>query len=347
MKKAFYTFLCFALVLPAVTFAGNPDRQGEAGAPELLLNPWARSAGLHGMTTASVTGVEAMRINVAGLSRVNKGEIAVANTRLYEGTGIGINALGFSTKVGTGGALGVSLMSMDFGELPVTTTDQPEGTGADFSPSFINIGVGYSYTYENKISVGVLFRAISQSAAGVSASGFAIDAGVQYVSGPKDNFKLGISLRNIGSSMAFGGDGLTQRLENPDSEDNFNLTFQTRSEDFELPSTLNIGLAYDYYFSDDLYLRGVGNFTSNSFGSDQIGAGLELSWNDMVQLRGGYEFEIDENELRQSIYDGVSAGLTVLAPMGRDTDTKMAIDYAYRTTRVFEGTHNITLRLAI
>ena len=39
--------------------AGNPDRQGEAGAYELLLNPWARTIGLHSMTTASVRGVEA------------------------------------------------------------------------------------------------------------------------------------------------------------------------------------------------------------------------------------------------------------------------------------------------
>lgn len=34
--------------------AGNPDRQGEAGAYELTLNPWARSAGLHSLTTACI-----------------------------------------------------------------------------------------------------------------------------------------------------------------------------------------------------------------------------------------------------------------------------------------------------
>lgn len=347
MKRALLYFISALMFMPALSYAGNPDRQGEAGAAELLLLPWARGAGLNGMTTASVTGIDAMRINVAGLSRINRGEFAVANTRLYEGSGVSINSLGFSTKAGTGGALGISIMSMDFGDIPVTTTDQPEGTGADYSPSFINIGIGYSYTYENKISVGVLFRGISQNVAGVAASGFAIDAGVQYVSGPEDNFKLGISLRNTGTTMAFGGDGLTQSLPDPNSEGNFNLTYEVRSQEFELPSTLNIGLAYDYYVQDDLYLRGIGNFTSNAFGSDQIGAGLELSWKEMIQLRGGYEFEIDEDEARQSIYDGLAAGVTVLAPLGRDSDTKVAIDYAYRTTRVFDGTHNITLRLAL
>lgn len=50
----------------------------------------------------------------------------------------------------------------------------------------------------------MLMRLVSESIQDVSASGFAIDAGVQYVAGPKDNFKLGISLRNIGSPMAFG-----------------------------------------------------------------------------------------------------------------------------------------------
>lgn len=348
MNKSIYTiFFLFMIVGSTAVFAGNPDRQGEAGAAELLLNPWARSAGLHGMTTASVTGVESMRINIAGLSRIDQGEFAVANTRLYEGAGLGINALGFSSKVGSGGAFGVSLMAMDFGDIPVTTTAQPEGSGADFSPSFINIGLGYSYTYENKISVGVLFRGITQSVPGASAGGFALDAGVQYVTGPEDNFRLGISLRNIGSTMAFGGDGLTQNLPSPDDAAGYNLTYEVRSEDFELPSVLNIGLSYDYYIQEDLFVRGIGNFTSNSFGSDQVGVGLELSWKEIVQIRGGYELEIDEDSQRQSMYDGLAMGISVLAPMGRDKSNRVGIDYAYRTTRVFEGTHNITLRLAI
>ena len=42
--------------------AGNPDRQGEAGGYELLLNPWARNAGLHAMSTSFAYGVEAMQI---------------------------------------------------------------------------------------------------------------------------------------------------------------------------------------------------------------------------------------------------------------------------------------------
>ena len=79
-------------------FAGNPDRQGEAGAYELLLNPWARSVGLHAMNTASVRGVEAMSLNVAGLSRINSLEIGIGSSIYLQGTGININALGLAKK---------------------------------------------------------------------------------------------------------------------------------------------------------------------------------------------------------------------------------------------------------
>ena len=54
--------------------AGNPDRQGEAGAYELTINPWARAAALHSMHTSMVWGVEAMWHNPAGLSKINKSE---------------------------------------------------------------------------------------------------------------------------------------------------------------------------------------------------------------------------------------------------------------------------------
>src|SRR5688572_2545908 len=70
---------------PVVVNAGNPDRQGEAGGYELLLNPWARNAGLHALSTSFAYGVEAMQINVAGLSRINKTEFVIGHTRLYEG----------------------------------------------------------------------------------------------------------------------------------------------------------------------------------------------------------------------------------------------------------------------
>jgi hypothetical protein len=67
------------------TFAGNPDRKGEAGAVELNINGYARSAGLWALNCASVKGLEAERLNPAGLAYVRRTEIIGAYTSLTYG----------------------------------------------------------------------------------------------------------------------------------------------------------------------------------------------------------------------------------------------------------------------
>lgn len=351
MKRVILLFI-FALAMTSMSYAGNPDRQGEAGASELLLNPWAKSAGVHSMSTSFATGVEAMRVNIGGMSRVEKGELVVAHTRLYEGSTLGITSLGFVSKKGDG-AFGVSFTSLDFGDIKVRTTDQPGGTGGTFSPSFINLGIGYSHTFSNKddgggeISVGFLARVISESLPTVSAFGFGLDAGVQYVSGDRDEFKLGISLRNVGTPMEFSGEGLSLQTADPDSEGNYTLTVSQRAEDFDLPTVLDIGVSYDFYVSEDSYLRALGNFTSNAFSRDQLGAGLEFNFNNMVSLRGAYKIDLGEEVLvGDNIYSGFAGGVSIDVPLKRAENRTVGIDYAYRTTNPFKGTHNFGLRFA-
>ena len=172
----------------ATAYAGNPDRQGEAGAYELLLNPFARSAGLSSMSTAYVAGAEAMRINVAGLGRVDGFEVTASNMQYLVGTDIDMNAVGFAADLGRGQAIGVTLAALSFGEIDLTTTSTPEGSGATFSPTFFHIAIGYSKTFDEKISVGVGMRFINEAIFNASATGFAVDAGVQYVRGEDDAF---------------------------------------------------------------------------------------------------------------------------------------------------------------
>lgn len=349
MKIKFYIIAATLVMVASAVYAGNPDRQGQAGAWELLLNPWGRSAGLHSMSTSSVQGIEAMRINVAGLSRITKFEIGVSNNRLFSGTGMNFNSLGLGVKMGKSSALGLEFASLDFGQIPVTTVNQPAGTGGFFSPSFFQLGLGYSYTYANKISVGMTMRLVSESIQDVTASGFALDAGVQYVSGPKDNFKLGISLRNVGSPMAFGGEGLSVKRDNPDPAGgvNYELTYDVRAASFELPSMLNLGISYDYYLNEDMFIRGLGNFTSNAFSRDQLGAGVEFSFRKLVVLRAAYKHSLGGiSDETRDVYTGLAGGASIEVPITKGGANNLGIDYAYRATNPFNGTHNFTLRFS-
>ncbi|MBC6995267.1 PorV/PorQ family protein [Neolewinella lacunae] len=349
MKKIYLLLLVLAFAA-GTAFAGNPDRQGEAGAAQLLMNPWAPSAGLHSLNTANVFGVESMRINPAGLSRMTGTNIMLGYANYLQGTGISMQAIGVGSANGKGGAIGLSLHSLDFGDVPVTTTNQPEGTGALLSLSFINIGLTYSHTFEEAVSVGVTLRGVSEGTSDVSAFGIAIDAGVQYITGENDEFKFGLSLRNVGSRMAYGGQGLATFAPNPDPSTDYELLFSQRAAGFEMPSMLNIGVAYDFLSGiENQRVTLVANFTANSFSRDQVGAGLEYAFREQFIARVGYRTDLETDVLTEvPLYDGLSAGASIRVPVVRgQRDKFFSIDYAWRNTRIFNGTHNIGLSVAI
>ncbi|WP_116124900.1 PorV/PorQ family protein [Lewinella sp. IMCC34183] len=353
MKKFYLLLACAGFSLAA--FAGNPDRQGEAGATQLLMNPWAPSAGLHSLGTSYVTGVEAMRLNPAGVSRFAGTQVMLGYANYLQGTDISMQAIGVTAQAGKNGAFGFSVMSLDFGDIPITTTEQPEGTGALLNLSFINVGLTYSHQFENRVSVGITLRGVSESTSDVSSFGFAIDAGVQYVTGPEDAFKFGLSLRNVGSRMAYGGQGLATTADNPDNSADYKLTYAQRAAGFEMPSMLNIGASYDFLTHlEDQRVTLVGNFTANSFSRDQVGAGVEYAFREQFLARVGYRTDLDAADESEGasadespLYDGISAGASVRVPFQRgDTDRRFSVDYAYRSTRIYGGTHNVGLSLS-
>lgn len=101
MKKyKFISVLTIFILVPLFMFAGNEDRVGEAGASELLINPFPRSAGWGLANMSQVSGFEAVYLNPAGIAFTNKIDVAFANTQWLKGSGVTVNAFGFSAKIG-------------------------------------------------------------------------------------------------------------------------------------------------------------------------------------------------------------------------------------------------------
>ncbi|MBL7925948.1 MAG: PorV/PorQ family protein [Bacteroidia bacterium] len=351
IKYLKYTFLGIAasmVVMPGgQVLAGNNDRAGSAGATELLINPWARSSGWGGANSAGVRGLESQFLNVAGLAFTKKTELLFSHTNWLSGTDIGINSFGLSQKVGASGVLGLGVMSMNFGDIPITTVDQPEGGLGTFSPSFINIGLSYAKEFSNRIYGGITVRLVSEAIADVKASGIAFDAGVQYVTGfneTKDNFKFGLSLKNVSAPMRFSGDGLSYRGTAISGD--YQMSVENKSASFELPSLINIGVTYDAKLAKDHRLTVAGSFVANSFTNDQFILGLEYGFKSYLMLRGGFVYEKDifDEELRTTALTGPCAGVTLEVPLGKGGKT-FGVDYSYRATNPFNGTHSFGARL--
>jgi len=346
MKKVNIILLCFLslFLMTDLAIAGNKDRSGEAGATELLINPWARSAGLGGFNTSTVTGIEAMRSNVAGLAFAPRTQFIISRSLWLSGSDININAAGLAVRAGESGVFGLSLMTIDFGDINITTAENPEGGLGTYTPQWLNLGISYARVFSNSIHGGITVRSITESIGDVRASGVAIDAGIQYVTGPKENIHFGIALRNVGTPLRFSGDGLS--FSTTASGGEYPLTVSQRSEDYELPSLLHIGGAYDFNFGSLHKLTVLGNFTSNSFSQDQFGLGMEYSLKELFALRFGYKYETDIANVDKSLnlYTGPSAGFSAGLPLGKG-GTRLGIDYAYRLTARYAGTHTLGLRL--
>ena len=98
--------------------------------------------------------------------------------------------------------------------------------------------------------------------------------------------------------------------------------------------------------SKDFILRVLGNFTSNAFSRDQVGVGAELIYNRMFTLRVAFREEIgDTGFIEDNIYTGLAGGASVEIPFSKAGASRIGVDYAYRTTDPFRGTHNFSLRL--
>lgn len=335
--------------------AGNPERSGQAGASQLLINPYARSAGWGGANNARTRGIESQYTNVAGMAFTKKTELMFMRSAWLVGTGININTFGLSQRVGETGAIGLGIMSINAGKIERTTEDQPEGGLGTFTPRFTNIALSYAKGFSDNIYGGVTVRVLSEGIDNVKAQGVSIDAGVQYHTGKYDQYHLGVSLKNVGPKMQYKGDGLSiqGKFENVYGVD-VELTQANKSAAFDLPSLLNIGGAYDIYLTKDSTgkvkthrVTVAANYTSNSFTKDNVLVGLEYGWKDILMIRGGMYTEkgIFQGEgNRTTAFTGPSCGATVEIPFGEKKST-FGIDYSYRFTKPFGGVHSFGARI--
>ena len=383
------TIIALLSASASTVFAGNRDRSGQAGASHLLIDPWARTSGMAGAGVAEIRGLESVFSNVAGLTSVRKTEIAFNRTQYLVGSGAGIsiNSIAIAQKLGKKkdfGVISVSFFSQGFGDIQITTTEQPEGGLGTFSPTLTYIGLHYAKSFNNFIKGGISLKVINERISDSKATGFAIDAGVQYVTGKYENFKIGVTLKNIGLPMHYSGDGLSVRSRIPSQE--FDQTLEMRSAEFEMPSLLSIGISYDLLFFGGEYagmtkeelaeegltrddadhrLTFAGTFTANSYTRDDFALGLEYGFRNIFMIRAGYGLEnigrgakssMDEKAAillnSDSFFTGPAVGATAVIPLTKErvkhaVGSRIYIDYAYRFTNKWRGNHYIGIKVAL
>lgn len=347
MKNSIITiknvFIAGAVFCSFAVNAGNEDRVGSAGASYMLANPWARGAAAGDAGIANLNGLEATFSNIAGLAFADKTQIKFNYSNWMGQAGIAFNSVGLAQRISESDVIAVSVQSMNFGEVEITTVANPEGGIGFFTPRANVFNIGYARSFSASIYGGINFKVISESISNLKANGVAIDAGIRYVTGDKDHIKFGIALKNVGPVMKYKGDGLAQQITY--NSTGIIASLEERSASFEMPSLLAIGGSYDFIFNENNKLNLALGFTANSFSYDQYRLGLDygMTRDKMAfNLRAGFVYEknLFSAENRSNALVGPTAGFSLDALVGKSKNA-LGIEYATRFAGVFGIIHTI------
>jgi opacity protein-like surface antigen len=338
-------FFTFILILWSVSvFAGDASRKGTTGADELLIPVGARSIATGGAFLSNVTGLEALYYNPAGLAQ-GKGTEAMFGFTTYLAD-IKVSYFAIGSTIGDFGSLALSIKNLNFGDIPITTVDLPDGTGATYSPGYFIAGLTYAKIITDRVSVGVNAKIINETINDVSASGFAVDFGVQYRF--PSNLSIGAAVKNIGTNMSFKGNSLQYNTSLAGgSLGGPNANYNVPAEEFQIPSYFELSTAYDYPINEDNKIMVGGAFRNNNVTDDELRIGLEYGFQNMFFLRGGYCSSIQKTSGAPSnINDGFTFGAGV--NYGFTDGMNFVLDYSFQQVKEFPNpNHTFTIKLSL
>ena len=317
----------------------SPGRDGTTGAEHMLLPVTARSAALstaYAGGLATISGLEALQANPAALT-VNTGT-NVMFSRMEYVADIGVNYVGIAQRAGSN-HFALTVTAWDFGDIERTLESDPTPDVYEtYDAPIVMVGASYARQLTDRISAGLTGKLSSETIDNMQSNYVAFDAGMTYVVG-ESGLRFGVSLKNFGPQMVFGGTGLEVDVPLEDNTEGIAGNIDAASQ--ELPSMLNFGASYTRDFAQGLSASVLGNFRSNSSSADQYSGALEIGYQNLVFIRGGFELR-DDMDL--TFYEGWNVGGGVNYDLG---GIRLSADYAYRPVQYFDGVNLFTASVTL
>lgn len=318
-------------------YASGGKRNGTAGASYLIVPFGTRGIAMSGSVLSESRGLESIFYNPANLSRADFSTNVMLSQMSYIAD-IGVTYGGISTDIEGFGAIALGIKAFSVGEIDKTTSQNPDGTGATYTPQVMTIGFTYSRLLSDRVSVGLTTNFLYEKMDLVSASGISFDIGISYSNLANLNgLNFGIVLKNLGPQMKYDGTGLNIEAGVPEYNrpDQY---YKIEAAAYELPSTLEMGVSYNYTIDNQNAVSVTTAFQNNNFDSDKYRMGAEYSFMKTLFLRGGYAYAPDLNE-DENTY-GFTAGLGVNYSI---SGLSMKVDYAYQDVKYFDAVHSFSI----
>lgn len=328
-----------ALLLACLLVCSSLDAQqklAQTGLKFLSTGVDARTSALGGAVTATEGFASSMFYNPAGMSRLETTADGIIGTTLWiADISYGVGALAIRPGDGSYGVFGLSMLTVDYGDLYETIPDNSAQGFADlgtFNPTAFAFGLGYAIALSEKFSVGGNVKYVHQ-----------------YLGNPFNEIKDGVNTRTEFSNNTWAFDlGVLYRtgfesLNFGMSVRNFATELKYVRENFQLPLTFRIGLSMDVLDFVDVdkeqqsFLLTVDAEHPRDF-QEQIRVGGEYKIFQLFALRAGYVSGTAE--------EGLTYGIGALKVYDDQSRGSVGADYAYTPFGLFGSVHRFAFRFS-
>lgn len=310
-------------LMVAASYAQNVTKTGTTAAKFLSIGVGPRANAMGGAFSAVANDASAIYWNPAGIAFSDQFQALFSYTGLY--TGINVDYLGVVVPSGNAGNFALSVTAVNYGNIGVTTEDQPDGTGETFSPASYEFGISYARNITQDFAVGATGKIITENIYHSNATGVAFDIGTIFTT-PFYGVRFASSITNFGTKMQMSGNDLLIRYNVDPQRAGSNSTVDANiaTEQFDLPLRLQIGMSRDFIFLDDQrFTLAVDGIVPND-NNEWVNVGGELAlFDNMVFLRGGYK-----SLFLKHAQEGLTLGVGVKYKKAGYID--IGVDYSYQ-----------------
>lgn len=308
--KDMFLLLILAAFLPGLLFAQGASKVATTGAQFLEMEPGSRAMGMGGAFVAEANDASSIWWNPAGMSRLDRTEAMFMHASWL--AGIRYEFVSAVSPFGDN-AVGVSVASVSYGQMEVTTVDQPDGTGQMFTPSSLAITVGYSRRLSENFSFGITGKYVNDQIKNSSASAFAVDIGTLYRVGI---LSIGAGVSNFGSKMQMTGAELNKVVQVGNDP---NVVSTLNTNQYDLPLRLRVGLGFQLLRDGMNNLVVTSDVTHSNDNLEYVNVGTEYQWNSTLSIRAGYEqIGVPDREGGLTLGGGVQVFVTKALTMKAD-----------------------------
>jgi hypothetical protein len=336
-KRFLIMIVLAALIQPLL--AQQVTKTGTTAAKFLSIGVGPRANAMGSAYSAVADEASAMYWNPSGIAHISEYQTIFTYTKMF--ADINVNYIGAVIPAGDIGVFGLSVTSLNVGEMEVTTEYYPEGTGERFSAASYAFGLTYAKYITQEFAVGVTLKYIREGIYNSSAEGFGIDVGTVFTT-PFYGVKFASSISNYGSKLQMSGDDLLVRHDPDPNRAGNNQTIDANyvTEKFELPLRLQVGLSREFIIFDEHRLTLAVDAIHPNDNNQWVNVGGEISlFENLLSLRGGYKgLFLDDTQEGLTLGAGIHyGGLGVI---------KISVDYSYQQMKYLNHLHSFGVVLS-